>query len=217
MPTLSPDMASISENYRFTINNFCYTVPFFLQEPPMPNRTMPENLASLSRVMAWLSGAGLILYPLMVAAIFVFPGGATDWMMYSQDHLGAALNANVPIAFRLAALACEAAPAALVLWALWSLRQLFLRYASGDVFSNETLQLLHNVAVAIFAQVIVAFVAQGPMSFLLTYPLGHGHRDISLSLGSDDVFSVFMAGVVLVIARVMAVARRMADENESFV
>ena len=177
---------------------------------------VPDNLAGLSRVMAGLSGAGLVFYPLMIAAVFLFPGSPTDWMMF-QDHLGPMLNANVPLSFRLAALACEAAPTAFVIWALWSLRQLFLRYAAGDVFSNGALRLLHHVAVAIFAQVIVAFIAQGPVTFLLTYPLGHGHRSISLSLGSDDVFSLFMAGVVLVIARVMAVARRMADENESFV
>src|SRR6185437_1428433 len=177
---------------------------------------VPDNLAGLSRIMAGLSGAGLIFYPLMIVAVFLFPGSPTDWMMF-QDHLGPMLNAHVPLSFRLAALACEAAPTAFVIWALWSLRQLFLRYAAGDVFSNGALRLLHHVAVAIFAQVIVAFIAQGPVTFLLTYPLGHGHRSISLSLGSDDVFSLFMAGVVLVIARVMAVARRMADENESFV
>lgn len=182
----------------------------------MATRTFPENLAGLSRIMAWLSGAGIALYPVMVAAVFLFPGGPTDWMMF-QERLGPTLNANVPLPFRLAALACAAAPAAFVIWALWSLRQLFLRYAAGDVFSNETLRLLHHVAVAIFAQVIVAFAAQGPVTFLLTYPLGHGHRFVSFSFGSDDVFSLFMAGVVLVIARVMAVARRMADENESFV
>jgi len=38
-----------------------------------------------------------------------------------------------------------------------------------------------------------------------------------LSIGSDDIYSLFVAGVILVIARVKAVARRMADENESFV
>ncbi len=178
---------------------------------------VPENLAGLSRIMAGLSGVGLVLYPLMVASTFLLPGDATDWMMLHQDHLGRILNAGVPLTFRLAALAFQAAPTAFVMWALWSLRQLFLRYATGDVFSNQTLRLLHHVAVAIFAQVIVAFVIQAPVTFLLTYPLGHGHREISLSLGSDDVFSLFMAGVVLVIARVMAVARRMADENESFV
>jgi hypothetical protein len=65
--------------------------------------------------------------------------------------------------------------------------------------------------------VIVAFAVQAPITFLLSYPLGHGHRFVSLSFGNQDVFTLFLAGAVLVIARVMAVARRMADENESFV
>jgi hypothetical protein len=178
---------------------------------------VPDNLAGLSRIMAGLSGIGFAVYPLMAAATFLFPGDATDWMMFHQAHLGEALNAEVPFGLRLAALACEAAPTAFVLWALWSLRRLFLRYAAGDVFSNETLRLLNNVAVALFAQVVVGFAMQAPISLLLSWAAGHGHRSISLSLGSDDVFSLFLAGAVLVIARVMAVARRMADENESFV
>ncbi|HEY4123568.1 MAG TPA: DUF2975 domain-containing protein [Rhizomicrobium sp.] len=183
----------------------------------MAARIVPENLAGLSRIMAWLSTAGLIIYPLMVVAIFLCPGEMTDWLMFHQNDLGPLLAAKVPFVYRLGALAFEAGPTLFVMWALWSLRRLFLRYTAGDVFSNEALHLLHNVAVALFAQVIVGFAVQAPVTFLLTYPLGHGHRFISLSFGSDDVFSLFLAGAVLVIARVMAVARRTADENESFV
>jgi hypothetical protein len=178
---------------------------------------VPQNLAGLSRIMAWLSTLGIAVFPLMMAAIFLWPGEHTDWLMFHQDDLAPLLTQHVPLAYRLGALAFEAGPAFFVMWALLSLRRLFLRYAAGDVFSNETLHLLHNVAVALFAKVIVGFAVQAPVTFLLTYPLGNGHRFISLSLGSDDVFSIFLAGAVLVIARVMAVARRMADENESFV
>ncbi len=38
---------------------------------------VPTNLAGLSRIMAWLSGVGLVLCPLIVAATFLLPGGAT--------------------------------------------------------------------------------------------------------------------------------------------
>lgn len=177
---------------------------------------VPDNLAGLSRIMAGLSGIGLVLYPLMVVAVFLFPGSPTDWMMF-QDHLGPMLNSTVPIFFRLAALGCALPQVAFGMWALWMLNRIFRRYASGDVFSVETLRYLNHIAVALFAQVIVSFAAQAPITYFLTFPLGHGHRSISLSFGSDDVYSLFVAGVILVIARVMAVARRMADENESFV
>jgi hypothetical protein len=175
-----------------------------------------DNLAGLSRIMAGLSGAGLVIYPLMVAAAFLFPGSPPDWMMF-QDHLGPMLNSAVPLSFRLAALGCALPQVALGMWALWMLNRIFRRYAAGDVFSVEALRHLNHIAVALFAQVIVSFAAQAPITYFLTFPLGHGHRSISLSFGSDDVYSLFVAGVMLVIARVMAVARRMADENESFV
>ncbi len=64
---------------------------------------------------------------------------------------------------------------------------------------------------------IANFVVQAPISLALTWSLGHGHRAISLGFGSGDVSTLFMAGVVLVIARVMTEALRVADENAAFV
>jgi len=178
--------------------------------------TVSPQLLRASRIMAWLSTAGFLIVPAIVTYIFLDPGHS-KWLMFDINHLGAELNDAVPLPFRLAALACALAAVGFTMWALWSLRQLFLKYAAGEVFSQEALRYLSNVAVALFAGVIVDFVMQAPISFLLTWSLGHGHREISLSFGSGDVATLFMAGVVLVIARVMAEARRMADENAGFV
>jgi hypothetical protein len=178
--------------------------------------TVSPQLLRASRVMAWLSTAGFLIVPGIVIYMFLDPGHS-QWLMFNMDHLGATLNGAVPLQFRLAALACALAGVGFTMWALWSLRQLFLKYAAGEVFSQEALRYLNNVAVALFAGVIVDFAMQAPISFLLTWSLGHGHREISLGFGSGDVATLFMAGVVLVIARVMAEARRMADENAGFV
>ena len=174
------------------------------------------RLLSLSRVMAWLSLAGFLLLPLITAYGFLSPE-KSKWLMLDFDHLGAALNGDVPLNFRLLALLCEFFSVGFSMWALWSLRRLFLIYAHGEVFSSGAFRALNNVAVALFGGVIASFVMQGPISFLLSYPLGPGHRYISLGFGSADLSSLFVAGVVLVIARVMAEARRVAEENAGFV
>ena len=179
-------------------------------------RTNSSNLAGLSRLMAGFSTVGAAILPLLVVVTFVFPG-KTDWLSFDVNHLGATLSISVPLLYRLAALVCDLVPTGFSVWALWSLRQLFLKYSVGEVFSAEALQYLNNVAVALFAGVIVDFAMQAPISFLLTWPLGRGHTEISLGFGSSDVAQLFMAGVVLVIARVMVVARRVADENAKFV
>jgi Protein of unknown function (DUF2975) len=182
--------------------------------------TMPDerstHLAGLSRFMAGCSTCGALAFPLLIVVTFMFPD-RTQWLMFDINHLGAALNANIPMPYRLGAMACALVPAAFTVWALWSLRLLFLSYAHGEVFSRGALRHLTHVAVALFGGVVVGFAMQAPISLLLTWPLGHGHREISLAFGSDDVARLFMSGVMLVIARVMAEAGRLADENAKFV
>ena len=175
-----------------------------------------KGLRTASRIMAWLSAAGFAIVPAMVIYAFLDPEHSR-WMILDVDHLGERLHAQIPLAHRLAALGCALVPAAFTMWALWSLRRLFVLYAKADVFSLGALRALNHVAIALFWGVVAGFVMQAPISFLLSLSRGVGHREISLGFGSDDVAWLFVAGAVLVIARVMAEARRVADENAGFV
>jgi hypothetical protein len=175
----------------------------------------PSNLRTLSRFMAGLTTIGLLIYPIGDIAVYLRPQH-TQWLMLDADHMGGLINGSVPLAYRLCALAFSMVGVSFTIWALWSLRRLFLHYSRGDVFSADALRLMKNIAIAIFAGVIVTFVMHAPISLALTWYLGHGHREISLDFGSGDVASLFTAGVVLVISRVMAEAQRAADENTKF-
>ena len=174
------------------------------------------NLARLSRIMSILATLGMIAVPAIVAAIFLYPG-ASQFLMLNMSHVGGKLTAAVPILYRIDALLCETLPLGLSVWALWSLRQLFSNYANGRVFSAEPLRHLNNVATALFLGVLADIVMEVPITFLLTLHNPPGHREITLSFGSTDVVWLFIAGTVLVIARVMGEARRVADENAAFV
>lgn len=174
------------------------------------------SVVALSKTMAWLSTLGFFLLPVCVVYTFLEPD-QSQWLMFNYDHKGAALTASVPILFRSLALICALWSTVFSMWALWALRRLFQLYARGSVFSPEALTALNHAAVALFASVIVAFAMQAPISLALTWSLGWHHREMSLSFGSGDVATLFMAGVVLVIARVMAEAQRVADENAKFV
>jgi len=166
--------------------------------------------------MAVLSVAGMVAIPLMVAAAFLYPD-STQWLMFSISHTGAPLTAAIPIQYRVDALVCEIVPLGFVEWALWSLAKVFAHYARGEVFTAAPLRHLNNVARALFLGVLADMVMEAPISFLLSYAGGPGHRAVSIGFGSDDVARLFVAGAVLVIARVMSEARRVADENAGFV
>jgi hypothetical protein len=79
------------------------------------------------------------------------------------------------------------------------------------------LRALSSVTTALFWNVVAAFVVQAPITYLISMHNPPGHRFISLGFGSDDVEMLFLAGVTFVIARVMAEARRVAEENAGFV
>jgi hypothetical protein len=174
------------------------------------------TLAGLSRLMSVLSLLGLALLPALVVWSFLDPAG-TRFLMLHMNHVGDGLSASVPLDARLEALGLALVPVGFAVWALWSLARLFACYARGSVFGAEPLRHLSNVAVALFWSVLADFLAQAPITALLSWHLGPHHRTISLSIGSDDVSRLFIAGAVLVIARVMAEARRVADENAGFV
>ena len=178
--------------------------------------TVSQKLLGLSRLMAWLSAAGFVLIPAVTIYAFLLPE-QSRWLMLDFDHLGAALNDAVPLNYRLMALACELFATSFTMWALWSLRRLFLLYSAGDVFSPAALSALNQVAWALMYGVLANFVMQAPISAALSWPLGAGHRAVSLAFGSGDVATLFTAGVVLVVARVMTEALRVADENAKFV
>jgi putative transcriptional regulator len=139
-------------------------------------RAAPSSLRSLSRFMAGLTTIGLLIYPAGDIAIYLRPQ-VTQWLMLDADHMGRFLNDGVPLVYRLCALAFSLAGVSFTVWALWSLRRLFLHYSRGDVFSADALRLMENIAIAIFAGVIVSFAGHAPISLALTWYLGHGHLE----------------------------------------
>lgn len=174
------------------------------------------KLARLSRLMSVLSMLGMVALPALVIWSFLDPGN-TQFLMFNMTHVGDALRAEVPIQYRLDAMAIELVPAGFAVWALWSLARVFANYAEGRVFSAEPLRHLNNLAVALFMGVVADILTQLPISALLSWYHGSHHREMSLGFGTDDVSRLFIAGAVFVIARVMAEARRVADENAGFV
>jgi Protein of unknown function (DUF2975) len=175
-----------------------------------------KKLVTASRIMAWLSLAGIVIVPLVTVVGFLDPD-ATTALSIRFGHLGAPLTSAVPLTNRIGALLCEIIPVAIVVWGLTALTRLFRLFAKGNVFSTASLRALNQVAAALFWNVLAAFVVQAPISYFLTAANPPGQRAISLGLGSDDIEVLFLAGVAVVIARVMAEAHRMADENASFV
>jgi len=177
----------------------------------------PPSLVRASRRMAFLSAAAVVLVPLSTVLLFVVPdfvkkvGGDIS----ITAHYGHLLGSAVPLPDRLIALGFAMIPTAIATWGLIALVRLFNGFRSADAFSHDTLRAFCNVAAALFWNVIATMATEPAITFFLTR--AQIHKSVSLYLGTDDVELLFLAGVAYVIARVMAEARAVAEENAKFV
>jgi hypothetical protein len=175
------------------------------------------RLALMSRVMAWLTLAAALALPLMVLATYFAPREMAP-LNLRLYHLGGRHVADgVPLDDRMAAFACAAVPLAIAVWALLTLRELLLQFAAHDVFSRQTSRTLSILSLAVFAYVVAAFVAEAPIGYFLRRADPDNHIVFALSIGLEDLVALFAAAVTAVIARVMAEATAVADENAKFV
>ena len=174
------------------------------------------QLVRASRLMGWLSVIGAVLSPLVTAFCFIWPV-PTEPLNVHFSHVDVAAMVAAPLTDRLLALIFALIPALTTTWGLLALARLFRAFAQGEIFSLPALRALSTVTLALFWSVVASFVMQAPITYLISMHNPPGHRFVSLSFGSDDVATLFLAGVTFVIARVMAEARRIAEENAGFV
>ncbi len=176
----------------------------------------PSKLRTASTVMAWLSLAGAVLLAAAVPLTFLVPNpslsfGAHGKLAFMDD----AVTAAIPLANRALAMMVAAVPTALAVWALVTLFRLFRFYAAGKVFEVAPLKCLNRVTSLSFWFVLTKIVAESVKNYILQSAAGHG--SISLSISTSEFGMLFLAGVALVITRVMAEAKRLADENATFI
>lgn len=173
------------------------------------------GLQLASRIMAWVTLGVMILLPIAIFAAFVAPDWAAPLNIQIQ-HFGAKyLREIVPLNDRLYAFVAACIPLAVTLWGLWSLRQVFERFASNEIFSTHTSVALSRLSIALVAAVFVGALAEAPITYFLTRATTQGF--MAISVGNQDLTALFTAAVAAVIARVLAEATNVADENAKFV
>lgn len=168
----------------------------------------------LCLALAWVATLGLVALPLINSVMILFPE-AMSFPIKIRDTL--VITDAIGMPYRLGILACALIPIGIGMWGMWSLRQLFLDFSRGQVFTARALRHLNHIALALLLGEIADFLVLAPQSLLASWPHGAGHREISLGGSPDDLGSLFLAGVAFIIVRVMAEAQRIAADHAEIV
>ena len=166
------------------------------------------GVATLLTLALWLLPAGLSLY------VFLFP----QLLPFHPWVAAAGISLRpLPLGNSVAVLVVLLISASPAIWGLWELRRLFQGYAAGAIFTVAAARRLCHCAYALLALGAIApFGAMG-LSLALSADLPPGARRIAISISSDDLGLLLMGIILLVIARVMGEAARLAEENAGFV
>lgn len=183
---------------------------------PQENSSL-ENLQRVSRIMALLAMAGMIIVPLEVLNTYLLPGMLPfhNLQFCLSEGCGAELLAY-PFERRLLAAAVMMIPAGFAVWMFASLTRLFFRYARGEIFSAPAMTHLRQAIVGLVACVVLRLALTVPVMAYLSWKKlagGHGSFGIYFMVHDIDFVLLFTAGVLLTLLQVIALAKTLADKD----
>jgi hypothetical protein len=173
-----------------------------------------QRLSAISRLLGWVCVA---------LTIFLPASAVTLWFNFEAlgqgmpDRLGIPREYDVPLALTSVQIALGLAvmmvPIAIMMVGLWNLRQLFVRFGEGRVFTIENTRHLRIFAWSTLAVIVAQFFANGLLAVVLTLNNPPGQRVLALSLSTEHIIALFVGFVFVVIARVLEEGRKLADDN----
>ena len=161
-----------------------------------------------ARLLAGITIAFLVLLPVGIVVDFVLPGQLANELRFNAHGLCELDKAGVPLPFRLGAMVLMLFAAGFIEWALYSVYRILRLCGRGAAISSAVFSYLKNIGVALFAGTIVDIALRVPVSMILSWSLGAGHRYASFGVNSQDALILFAACALFVIARAMADAAR---------
>lgn len=185
---------------------------------PALQHCSPTPLRRIQRLSVLLAHSCLVLVICLPVAAMAFWLSADIAALAAHTHLRE-LAVEQPLApwQRWGGAGITLIPLGLLLAGLWQVRRCFQNFAAGHYFELRTIRYLRHFAAWSCASVLAGFVATPALSVLLTLNNSPGHRQLALSIGSDQLFTLFFAGMVWLIAAVMTHACALAEENAQFV
>lgn len=180
--------------------------------------TTDPNLKRLQRISRLLAASCWVLIIVLPLLFAWFWAVSTPAQLASRVNLSAnIIQGPLMLWQRLAGGCISAVPLGLLLAGIWQARKCFVLFAGGEVFTLQAVVALKRFASLATACFASSWLASTALSTLLTINNLPGMRQIAIGFSTDQVFALFFAGVVWLMAAVIAQGMHLADENARFV
>ena len=174
-----------------------------------------HRIRRVSALLILACNAYLLLAPLLLAAVwFNFERLGPQWQTLAELPIR---PEYVGLWNKLAGALITTVPMALLMYGVWRLRQLFVQFRGGSLFSADGAGHLHAFAWMLLVTVLLSPVISALLSVVLTMNNPPGQRALVISLGSNDLAQLFIAGALFAITWTLREGYRLRQENEAFV
>ena len=174
-----------------------------------------KRLQRLSQFLALTCWVLIIVLPLLFAW---FWAAATPAQLASKVNLPANIvQGSLMVWQRVVGGLIGAVPLGSLLAGLWHARKCFGLFAQGQVFTLQAAVALRRFASFSTASFASSFVVSTALSTLLTINNTPGTRQIAIGVSTEQVIALFFAGMVWLMAAVIAQGQQLAEENANFV
>jgi hypothetical protein len=105
-------------------------------------------------------------------------------------------------------------PMAALLYGLANIRRLFSFYMQGIIFSLEHVSVFKKIARALILYVVFSVLYRSAQSVIFSLGNPPGERVLSVGVGSEEIFSLMVGAIALLISWVMEEGRIISEENQ---
>jgi hypothetical protein len=162
---------------------------------------------------------------LCTLAVFAVPLGlALLWMNFQQAAPSMPGINRLPIQFEnltgltlVMGFLVSLIPTGVALYGVIRLRRMFTLCSEGKIFTGENVKCVRDFAWSLFGYAVLSPITVGLLSVVLTYDNPPGQRALAISISSNDIQTLFISAIFLVIAWIMVEGRKLADENAQII
>lgn len=174
-----------------------------------------QRLSRVMRVVTVLAGLSIALLGVGFAGVAVF-----DPELFGEivaEHLAKGMSIALTPSAAAVVLVLTCLQLSVLVVALYCLWRMFGAFAAEDPLSARTAVWMRRSGAAFLAGVASGFVIRTAVVAALTLGNPPGQRMIAVSIGSTDLLSVLLAGVLLMVGHIMATAAAIQEDNRAII
>ena len=177
-----------------------------------------QNTIRLKRLSILLSWVCLVLITALPILFIWFWAAASPAELAERVNLpGHVVHGPLKLWQRVAGGCVSMLPLGLLMAGLWQARKCLRLFAAGNIFTVPAVMALKRFAGLATASFAFSFLASTALSGLITLNNAPGTRQLVIGISTEQAVALFFAGLMWVMAAVMAQGLHLAEENANFV